>query len=138
MIKPLIKGLIVTLRYFFSKPITVHYPEEKVGSFPAYRGLHIIKRKPDGSIRCVACGLCEAICPAKAIKIEIGEQEDGMRYPKSYTLNGWRCIYCGLCQQVCPVNAIFLTPQYENARYTKEELILDRDTLLKRSDEVKL
>lgn len=138
MIKPLIKGLVFFLKYFFSKPITVHYPEEKVGSFPRYRGLHIIRRKLDGSIRCVACGLCEAVCPAKVIKIEIGELEDGMRYPKSYTLEGFRCIYCGLCQEVCPVNAIVLTPEYENARYSKDELFLDRDTLVKRGDEVKL
>ncbi len=138
MIKPLVKGLAFFLKYLFSKPITVFYPEEKVGSFPRYRGLHIIRRKPDGSIRCVACGLCEAICPAKVIKIEIGELEDGMRYPKRYQLDGYRCIYCGLCQEACPVNAIILTPEYENARYKKEELMLDRDTLLKRGDEVKL
>ncbi len=138
MIKPLIKGLGFFLKYFFKKPITVHYPEEKVGSFPSYRGLHIIRRKADGTIKCVACGLCEAICPAKVIKIEIGEMEDGMRYPKSYILDGFRCIFCGLCQEVCPVNAIILTPEYENSRYTKEELILDRDTLVKRGDEVKL
>jgi NADH-quinone oxidoreductase subunit I len=138
MIMPLLKGLWVTLKYFFSKPVTVQYPEEKVGSFPNYRGLQIIRRKPDGSIKCVACGLCEAVCPAKAIKIEIGELEDGMRYPKSYVLDAWRCIFCGYCQEACPVNAIILTPEYENVTYTRSELVLDRDTLLKRGDEVKL
>ncbi len=136
MITPLLKGLWVTLKHFLSKPITVQYPKEKVGSFDRYRGLQAMRRNEDGSLKCVACGLCEAVCPALAIKIEIGEHE-GRRFPLSYVLDGFRCIYCGLCEDVCPVDAIYLTKEYENVRYTKEELLLDKNTLLNIGDRVK-
>ncbi|MCX7823089.1 MAG: NADH-quinone oxidoreductase subunit NuoI [Syntrophobacterales bacterium] len=136
MITPLLKGLWVTFKHFVSKPITVQYPKARVGSFDAYRGLQAIRRNPDGSIKCVACGLCEVVCPALAIRIEIGEYE-GRRYPITYELDGFRCIYCGLCEDVCPVNAIYLTKEYENVRYTKEELMLDKNALLKRGEMVK-
>ncbi|HDL90200.1 MAG TPA: NADH-quinone oxidoreductase subunit NuoI [Thermodesulforhabdus norvegica] len=137
MVGPLIKGLMVTLKYFFTRPITVQYPKKKVGSFERYRGLQAIRRNKDGTIRCVACGLCEAVCPSKAITIEIGEDEQGRRYPISYILDGYRCIYCGFCEDVCPVDAIYLTREYENVRYKREELLLDKDILMQRGEVVK-
>ncbi len=137
MVGPLVKGLMIVLKHFVSKPITVHYPKEKVGSLERYRGLQAIRRNEDGSIKCVACGLCEVVCPPKAIKIEIGEDENGRRYPISYTLDGYRCIYCGFCEDVCPVNAIYLTREYENVRYRKEELLLDKKALMERGEVIK-
>lgn len=134
MVGPLVKGLMIVLKHFVSKPITVQYPKERVGSFERYRGLQAMRKDEKGNIKCVACGLCEAICPPKAITLEIGEMDDGRRFPKSYILDAHRCIYCGLCEDVCPVNAIYLTPEYENVRYKKEELLLDRDTLMRRGE----
>ncbi|SFM89216.1 NADH-quinone oxidoreductase subunit NuoI [Thermodesulforhabdus norvegica] len=136
MVGPLVKGLMITLKHLVTRPITVQYPKEKVGSFERYRGLQAMRKDEKGNIKCVACGLCEAICPPRAITLEIGETEDGRRFPKKYILDAYRCIYCGLCEDVCPVNAIYLTPEYENVRYRKEELLLDRDTLMKRGEMV--
>ncbi len=131
MIKPLLKGLELTLRTFFSRPVTLQYPEEKMAMFPRFRGLHELQRDGDGKIICVACELCAAVCPAKCIRVEPAEDENHVRYPKVYEIDLLRCIFCGFCQEACPYGAILLRDNYETANYTRQDLILDREKLLK-------
>ncbi len=107
-ILPLLKGLRLTLRRFFSRPITIQYPEQKKPMPPRWRGMHYFDKDEKGETTCVACGLCVAICPSVCISLEIGERQDGTRYPLRYEIDSLRCIYCGYCQEACPVNAIRL------------------------------
>lgn len=130
MIIPLLKGLRLTLARFFSKPITIQYPEEKRIPYPAWRGIHYFQANEKGESLCVACGLCVAACPSKCITLEIGERDDGTRYPRRYEINAIRCIFCGFCQEVCPVDAIRLGRNYEYVQSSREELVLDIKTLL--------
>ncbi len=131
MIIPLIKGLWLTLTRFFSRPITVQYPEQKLTPAPRWRGIHYFRRdEKSGETTCVACGLCVAVCPSRCIYLEIGERQDGTRYPLRYEIDELRCIFCGFCQEACPVNAIKLGQGFEYVKYRREDFVLNTDKLL--------
>jgi NADH-quinone oxidoreductase subunit I len=130
IILPLLRGLALTLKTFFSKPVTIQYPEEKVDLAKRWRGIHYFDKDEKGETTCVACGLCVAVCPSRCISLEIGEKEDGSRYPTSYEIDELRCIFCGYCQEACPVNAIRLGQGYEFVHYRREDFILNKEKLL--------
>jgi len=109
----LIKGSMVTLKYLFKRKITVRYPEEKTPLSPRFRGHHALRRYENGEERCIACKLCEAVCPANAITIELEEREDGTRRTTQYDIDMFKCIYCGFCEESCPVDAIVETRVFE-------------------------
>ena len=109
----LIKGLTLTIRYFFSKPVTLRYPEVRYELPERFRGAQVLKRHPDGKERCVGCGLCAEICPSKAITIETSEGPDHSKVVDRYQIDLGLCIYCCFCQEVCPVDAVFLGKDYE-------------------------
>ena len=127
-------GLFITLKYFFKPKVTLKYPYEKGPLSPRFRGEHALRRYPDGEERCIACKLCEAICPAQAITIEAEEKEDGSRCTTRYDIDMTKCIYCGLCEEACPVDAIVEGPNFEFATYTHEELIYTKEKLLSNGD----
>jgi NADH-quinone oxidoreductase subunit I len=127
----LVKGLILTFKYFFKPKLTLNYPHEKNPQSPRFRGEHALRRYPNGEERCIACKLCEAICPAQAITIEAGpRRNDGTRRTTRYDIDMVKCIYCGMCQEACPVDAIVEGPNQEFAVETREELYYDKDRLL--------
>ncbi len=126
----LLKGLRLTLRVFFSRPITIQYPERKREVSPRWRGVHYFERNIKGDTRCVACGLCVVICPSQCIRLVAVELDSGERYPELYEINTVRCIYCGLCAEACPVDAIKLGRIYEFVDYRREALVLDKERLL--------
>jgi NADH-quinone oxidoreductase chain I len=130
----IIGGLILTLKYFFKPKVTLNYPFEKGHLSPRFRGEHALRRYPDGEERCIACKLCEAICPAQAITIVSEAREDGTRRTVRYDIDMTKCIYCGLCQEACPVDAIVQGPNYEFSTYTREELIYTKEKLLENGD----
>ena len=131
----LVQGLMLTGRHMFSRKITVQFPEEKTPMSPRFRGLHALRRYPNGEERCIACKLCEAICPAQAITIEAGpRRNDGTRRTTRYDIDMVKCIYCGLCQEACPVDAIVEGPNFEFATETREELYYDKERLLANGD----
>ena len=130
MIWPLIKGLALTLRYTFSKAVTVQYPEERPEISDRFRGRHLLLQDDRGRIKCVACMLCATVCPAQCIQIEPGEDEEG-KYPQTYRIDLGRCIFCGLCIEACPKEAIRMTKAYELAEYRQEDLLLDKAKLLR-------
>jgi NADH-quinone oxidoreductase subunit I len=130
MILPLLKGLQLTLQTFFTRPITIQYPEEKMVMYPRFRGLHQLARDGEGKILCVACELCAAVCPANCIRVEPGEGPTHRRFPKVYEIDLGRCIFCGFCQEACPYGAILLRGNYEIADYTRKDLIYNRDQLI--------
>ncbi|MXS84675.1 NADH-quinone oxidoreductase subunit NuoI [Nitrosomonas sp. HPC101] len=126
----LLKGMKVTGRYLFAPKITVHYPEEKTPQSPRFRGLHALRRYPNGEERCIACKLCEAVCPAMAITIESEQRDDGTRRTTRYDIDLIKCIFCGFCEEACPVDAIVETRVLEyhgevrgDLTYTKEMLL---------------
>jgi NADH-quinone oxidoreductase chain I len=127
---PLLKGLLFTFSQIFTKPITYQYPEHRRPVSDRWRGLHRLKTE-DGSIKCVACGLCEAVCPADVITVERKEKDDGTSYPSRFVVEVTRCIFCGYCQEACPKDAIELTGNYDFCEYTREEFHLTRDELTK-------
>jgi len=135
MLLELFKGMKLTGRHFLSKTITVQFPEEKTPLSPRFRGLHALRRYENGEERCIACKLCEAICPAQAITIEAGpRRNDGTRRTTRYDIDMVKCIYCGFCQEACPVDAIVEGPNFEFATETREELYYDKDRLLANGD----
>ncbi len=130
----LIAGLGVTLRYMFKPKVTINYPNEKGLFSPRFKGEHALRRYPNGEERCIACKLCEAVCPASAITIEAEPRDDGSRRTTRYDLDMTKCIYCGLCEESCPVDAIVEGPNYEFATETREELLYDKEKLLANGD----
>ena len=131
----LVAGLGLTLRYFFKPKATLNYPYEKGPLSPRFKGEHALRRYPNGEERCIACKLCEAICPAQAITIEAEPRDDGSRRTTRYDIDMTKCIYCGLCQEACPVDAIVEGPNFEFAAETREELFYDKDKLLANGDQ---
>jgi len=125
-----VSGMWLTLRYMFRPKATLNYPYEKGPVSPRFRGEHALRRYPNGEERCIACKLCEAVCPAQAITIEAEPREDGSRRTTRYDIDMTKCIYCGLCQEACPVDAIVETPNFEFSVETREELIYDKGKLL--------
>ena len=130
LLTELVAGFALTLRYMFKPKVTVNYPYEKGPLSPRFRGEHALRRYPNGEERCIACKLCEAICPAQAITIEAEPREDGSRRATRYDLDMVKCIYCGFCQEACPVDAIVEGPNFELSTETREELMYNKDKLL--------
>lgn len=130
----LLRGMSLTLKYFFDKKVTINYPFEKGPLSPRFRGEHALRRYPTGEERCIACKLCEAICPAQAITIEAEEREDGSRRTTRYDIDMTKCIFCGFCQEACPVDAIVEGPNFEYATFSHEELLYDKEKLLANGD----
>jgi NADH-quinone oxidoreductase subunit I len=126
----LFKGLGITLRYFFRKKVTIQYPEEEAPRSPRFRGLHALRRYPNGEERCIACKLCEAVCPALAITIEAEPRDDGSRRTTRYDIDLFKCIYCGLCEESCPVDSIVLTDQAHYHFENRGENIMTKEKLL--------
>jgi NADH-quinone oxidoreductase subunit I len=125
-----LKGMALTLRYSFRPRATINFPYEKGPISPRFRGEHALRRYPNGEERCIACKLCEAVCPAQAITIEAEPRADGSRRTTRYDIDMTKCIYCGLCQEACPVDAIVEGPNFEFAAETREELLYDKEKLL--------
>ena len=130
----LFTGMSVTLRYMFKPKVTINYPFEKGPLSPRFRGEHALRRYPNGEERCIACKLCEAICPAQAITIEAAPRADGSRRTTRYDIDMTKCIYCGYCQEACPVDAIVEGPNFEYATETHAELLYDKEKLLANGD----
>jgi NADH-quinone oxidoreductase subunit I len=129
-----VSGMAVSMRYFFKPKATLNYPFEKGTLSPRFRGEHALRRYPNGEERCIACKLCEAICPALAITIEAEPRADGSRRTTRYDIDMVKCIYCGLCEEACPVDAIVEGPNFEFATETREELYYDKERLLANGD----
>ena len=126
----LFKGMRLTGRYMFARKITVMYPEEKTPRSPRFRGLHALRRYPNGEERCIACKLCEAVCPALAITIESDQRDDGTRRTTRYDIDLIKCIYCGFCEESCPVDSIVETDMHEFHFETREETVYTKPMLL--------
>ncbi len=133
-LKELFQGMSVTGRYFFARKITVQYPDEKTPQSSRFRGLHALRRYPNGEERCIACKLCEAVCPAMAITIEAAQRDDGSRRTTRYDIDLTKCIFCGFCEEACPVDAIVETRVFEyhgekrgDLYYTKQMLLANGD-----------
>jgi len=126
----LLIGLSVTLKHLFAPKITIQYPEEKTPQSPRFRGLHALRRYPNGQERCIACKLCEAVCPALAITIESDVSADGTRRTTRYDIDLFKCIYCGFCEEACPVDAIVETRIHEYHMENRGENIMTKDKLL--------
>jgi NADH-quinone oxidoreductase subunit I len=134
-LKEFVSAFVLAMRYFFKPKATLNYPFEKGPISPRFRGELALRRYPNGEERCIACKLCEAICPAQAITIEAGpRRNDGTRRTTRYDIDMVKCIYCGLCQEACPVDAIVLGPNFEFATETREELYYDKERLLANGD----
>ena len=129
-LKELVKGLALTGRHFFARKITVQFPEEKTPQSPRFRGLHALRRYPNGEERCIACKLCEAICPAMAITIESEQRDDGTRRTSRYDIDLTKCIFCGFCEEACPVDAIVETRVFEYHGEKRGDLYYTKQMLL--------
>lgn len=130
----LLKGMRVTGRYLFAPKFTVQYPEERAPMSPRFRGLHAQRRYPNGEERCIACKLCEAVCPACAITIEAEPREDGQRRTTKYEIDLFKCIFCGFCEESCPVDAIVETRVYEYHFESRKGSVITKDELLANGD----
>ena len=134
MMLDIVGALGLSLKYMMRPKATVNYPFERNPQSPRFRGEHALRRYPNGEERCIACKLCEAICPAQAITIEAEPRSDGSRRTTRYDIDMVKCIYCGLCQEACPVDAIVEGPNSEFAVETREELFYDKQRLLDNGD----
>jgi len=130
----ILKGFYMTFKYMFKPRVTINYPYEKGPISPRFRGEHALRRYPSGEERCIACKLCEAVCPALAITIEAEPREDGSRRTTRYDIDMTKCIYCGLCAEACPVDAIVEGPNFEFSTETREELYYNKEKLLANGD----
>ena len=134
-LRELLKGLAVTGRHTFARKITVQYPEEKTPQSFRFRGLHALRRYPNGEERCIACKLCEAICPAMAISIESAERDDGSRRTTRYDIDLNKCIFCGFCEEACPVDAIVETRVFEYHGESQTDLYYTKPMLWANGDQ---
>lgn len=134
MLTDFVSAFFLGMKYFFKPKATVYYPFERGPVSPRFRGEHALRRYPNGEERCIACKLCEAVCPAQAITIDAEESEDGSRRTTRYDIDMTKCIYCGYCQEACPVDAIVEGPNLEFATETREELFYNKDRLLANGD----
>ena len=134
LLSELLSGMALTLRYFFRPKVTLNYPYEKGPLSPRFKGELALRRYPNGEERCIACKLCEAVCPALAITIEAEERADGSRRATRYDVDMTKCIYVGYCQEACPVDAIVMGPNFEFATETREELYYNKEKLLANGD----
>ena len=130
MLLEMLKGLKLTGRHFFQRKITIQFPEEKTPLSPRFRGLHALRRYENGEERCIACKLCEAICPAQCIVIEAEPREDGSRRTTRYDIDLFKCIFCGFCEESCPVDSIVETRVYEYAFERRQDAVMTKDKLL--------
>jgi NADH-quinone oxidoreductase subunit I len=130
MLVEMLKGLSVTGRNLFARKITIQYPEEKTPMSPRFRGLHALRRYSNGEERCIACKLCEAVCPAKAITIESEQREDGTRRTTRYDIDLTKCIFCGFCEESCPVDSIVETNIHEYHGEKRGDLYFTKEMLL--------
>ncbi len=130
MLREMLKGLKLTGRYFFARKITIQYPEEKTPMSPRFRGLHALRRYPNGEERCIACKLCEAVCPALAITIESARREDNTRRTTRYDIDLTKCIFCGFCEESCPVDSIVETDIHEYHGEKRGDLYFTKEMLL--------
>ena len=134
LLKELVSGMFLTFKYMFRPKVTLRYPHEKGPLSSRFRGEHALRRYDNGEERCIACKLCEAICPAQAITIEAEPRDDGSRRTTRYDIDMTKCIYCGFCQEACPVDAIVEGANFEFSTESREELIYNKDKLLKNGD----
>jgi NADH-quinone oxidoreductase subunit I len=134
LLTELLRGLLLTGRNLFRRKVTVQYPEEKTPQSPRFRGIHALRRYPSGEERCIACKLCEAVCPALTITIESEERGDGTRRTTRYDVDLFKCIWCGYCEESCPTDAIVLTRQQELHMERRSESILTKELLLALGD----
>ena len=132
-----IKGMGLTLKHVFRKPVTVRYPEEQREFAPVYRGMHVLKRDEEGRENCTACGLCAVACPAEAITMTAAERKAGEenlyreeKYASTYEINMLRCIFCGLCEEACPKEAVFLTDRIVPTNFERNEFIYGKNKLV--------
>lgn len=126
----LLKGMKLTGKYLFARKVTVQYPEEKTPQSPRFRGLHALRRYPNGEERCIGCKLCEAVCPALAITIDTEPRDDGTRRTTRYDIDLFKCIYCGFCEESCPVDSIVETRHFEYHFEERGEHVITKDKLL--------
>lgn len=129
MIREFFSGLMVTAKYLFRRPITSQYPEEKPIIPPRWRGRIVLTSDPNGEERCVACYLCQAVCPVGCIDLQAENRPDGGRVAKKFDINFARCIFCGYCEEACPTYAIQLTPDFEMSTTTRTDLLYHKEDL---------
>ena len=132
----LLRGMGLTGKSFFRRKVTVQYPEEKTPLSPRFRGLHALRRYPNGEERCIACKLCEAVCPAMCITIESEERPDGTRRTTRYDIDLFKCIYCGFCEEACPTDAVVMTRYFEFNMEERNQAVIDKNGLLMHGDKL--